>query len=181
MSTTVIEYDKSGLAGVTKTLKTEGSGAKPKPGETVTVTYSGYLEDGQVQVSGNKKEIKVGKRDLWGTGGDLGLLSMKPGERAIFKCEHDFAGPQGADSPVMNLDMTLHSVVGDGTEAFTPGEWKMIKILLVAMALIMFCFLWKEGFFHDPLHITHHINFHALHCERQKLMGVDDPHCKDME
>ena len=174
---TVIEYAKNGLAGVSKTLKSEGSGAKPKPGETVSVTYSGYLEDGQVQVSGHKKEIKVGKRDLWGTGGDLGLLSMKPGERAVFVCEHEFAGPHGDESPIMKLDITLHAIVGDGTEALTPAEWKMLKYIGVAMALIFFTFLWKEGFFHNPLHLNHHIDFHALHCKRQELAGVEDPHC----
>ena len=146
----VLEYAKDGNAGVSKTIKAEGDGRTPKMGEVALVSWSGFLDDGQVLTSGEKKEIQLGKRARWGTGGDLGLLSMKVGERASIRCEREFAGPQD-HSPPLTLDVRLLRIVGDGI-GFSEAEVRMIKGVGIAfLALLLYHFYMDFGFFKKGL------------------------------
>ena len=155
MAPVVLEYAKSGNVGVSKTVKAEGDGRKPKMGEVALVTYSGFLDDGQVKCSGQKKEVQLGKRALWGTGADLALVSMKVGERAMVRCEAEFAGAD-IGSPPITLDLRLERIVGDGI-GFTPMEVKMIKRVGMVFLAIVLYHIWKElHFFKRGLHDSVH-------------------------
>ena len=107
--------------------------------------YSIYLDDGRVLKEGRGKEVRLGMRALWGTGADIGLLSMKVGERAIVSCEAEFAGPQDGH-PRTTLDLRLIAILGDGV-GITPNEMRYIKAMSVFGFFFCVWFLYKEGFF----------------------------------
>ena len=131
MSITV-EFAKGGEVGVAKTIKTEGDGPKPSIGDVCKVKWSGYLDDGHVVTSGNA-EVTVGRRQLFGTGADLGLLSMRAGERAFVTCEREFSDSyHGAR---LTLDMSLETVMT--REAAAARENQMIINGLKAFAVLV--------------------------------------------
>ena len=54
----VLEYTKDGSIGVSKVIKSEGSGPKPKPGDVLQVTFSVIRTmDGIVLKEGIKQEV----------------------------------------------------------------------------------------------------------------------------
>ena len=143
---TTLEYSKAGHVGVSKTIKVEGEGPKPAMGDVLTVTYMGYEQDGRVVVDKRNEEITLGMRMMWGTGGDLGLLSMRCGERAILVMEHEFAGPHAKDgSPPFSLDVRLIGITNK--KEIAARELRYILYFLLFTACFSVCFLWKEGHF----------------------------------
>ena len=84
---------------VLKKVLRNGEGGSPESGEQVTVEYKGYFKDGKVfdQSYGRKPFVfKVGVGQVI-KGWDLGVLSMKKGEKATFYIKSDYAyGKRGA-------------------------------------------------------------------------------------
>ena len=143
----MLEYAKNGLPGVTKTTKKEGSGPKAKMGDKVRVKYSVFLDNGSVVnqsgLRGGDETLRVGMREMWGTGGDLGLSSMSAGEKAMLLCEHEFAGPE-AGTGKMNVEVLLHDII-DPAEA----ERREQRLMLGAVGvffLMVFSVLFLKGF-----------------------------------
>ena len=90
----------SGSSGlVLKKVTRNGTGGSPKAGQKVTVEYKGYFKDGKVfdQSYGRKPFVfQVGVGQVI-KGWDLGVLSMKQGEKATFYIKSDYAyGKRGA-------------------------------------------------------------------------------------
>ena len=90
----------SGAEGkVFKKITREGNGSLPTSGVRVTCEYKGYFKDGKVfdQSYGRKPfKFQVGVGQVI-RGWDLGVLSMKKGEKASFYIKSDFAyGKRGA-------------------------------------------------------------------------------------
>jgi FK506-binding protein 1 len=51
--------------GVTKIVHSEGTGAQPTPGQTVTIEYTGYLKDtSKPDNKGTKFDSSVGRGDF---------------------------------------------------------------------------------------------------------------------
>ena len=145
MAAIVIEHAKDGTVGVSKKIKEEGDGKKPPMGCFLKVNFSIFLDDGRVLNEGKNKEIQLGKREVWGTGADLALASMKVGERAHVRCEKEFAGPDDGHAPT-TLDLRLLSIDGDGV-GWSPSEIRFLFTMLLLGVTIVVGFLWKEGFF----------------------------------
>ena len=152
MASTVLEYSKSGEIGISKQIRTAGDGRTPKMGEVLQVDFSIYVRNGTVLREGKNKEVRLGQREVWGSGADLGLVSMRVGERALFTCEHEFAGPDNGHPPT-TLDLRLIAITGDGV-GLTPSEIRFGLAAAILFACGVICFLWKEGFFHSPLQWT---------------------------
>ncbi len=80
--------------GIMKKILVEGTGDKPVPNSTVRAHYVGTLQDGSVFDSSRKR----GKEFTFpiGTGRvikgwDLGIATMKVGEKCILRCAPDYA------------------------------------------------------------------------------------------
>ena len=84
---------------VLKKITREGTGGSPNSGANVTVEYKGYFKDGNAfdQSYGRKPfKFQVGVGQVI-KGWDLGVLSMKKGEKATFYIKSDYAyGKRGA-------------------------------------------------------------------------------------
>ena len=84
---------------VLKKITREGTGGSPSSGNQVTVEYKGYFKGGKVfdQSYGRKPFVfQVGVGQVI-KGWDLGVLSMKKGEKATFYIKSDYAyGKRGA-------------------------------------------------------------------------------------
>lgn len=81
--------------GVTRTVKKAGSGATPKPGQTITVHCTGYLADGRKKFwsthdDNNPFSFNVGIGQVI-RGWDEGMLLMQPGETAELLMTSDYA------------------------------------------------------------------------------------------
>ncbi|RQM08759.1 hypothetical protein DH86_00002481 [Scytalidium sp. 3C] len=86
------------IMGVTKTILQEGSGAIPKPGDNVTIEYTGYLKDtSKPDNKGAKFDSSVGRGDFVTRigvgqvikGWDEGVTTMKTGEKATLDITSD--------------------------------------------------------------------------------------------
>ncbi|KXH63978.1 peptidyl-prolyl cis-trans isomerase fkr-3 [Colletotrichum salicis] len=86
--------------GVTKTTHQAGSGAIPKPGQTVTIEYTGFLKDtSKPDNKGSKFDSSVGRGDFVTRigvgqvikGWDEGVTQMNVGEKATLDITSDFA------------------------------------------------------------------------------------------
>jgi FKBP-type peptidyl-prolyl cis-trans isomerase len=82
--------------GLKKKILKEGNGDKPKNLTSVNVHYVGKFEDGKVfDKSEDPFSFKLGAGQVI-KGWDLGVASMKKGEKAEFVIRHDYAyGEQG--------------------------------------------------------------------------------------
>jgi len=148
MAATVVEYAKNGEIGISKKTRTAGDGRTPKMGEVLQVDFSVYVNDGTVLLEGKNREIRLGQREVWGSGADLGLVSMRVGERALFTCDHEFAGPDNGH-PQTTVDLRLIKISGDGV-GMAPSEIRFFAVAAVLFACGVIAFLWREGFFHMP-------------------------------
>ena len=91
---------------VLKKITEEGPGDSPKTGQKVSVHYKGYFQDGKVfdQSRGKKRKkpfvFKLGVGQVI-KGWDVGVASMKKGEKATFFIKSDYAyGSDGAGEDI---------------------------------------------------------------------------------
>ena len=89
-----------------KKILVEGPGDSPKTGQKVSVHYKGYFKDGKVFDQSNKKKkskpfvCKLGVGQVI-KGWDVGVASMKKGEKATFYIKSDYAyGSYGAGADI---------------------------------------------------------------------------------
>lgn len=88
------------INGVKVEVISEGSGNEVKPGDTVSIHYTGFLTDGtkfDSSVDRNMPfETKIGVGQVI-KGWDMGVVGMKKGEKRKLTIPSDFAyGPYGA-------------------------------------------------------------------------------------
>ncbi|KXJ92481.1 FKBP-type peptidyl-prolyl cis-trans isomerase [Microdochium bolleyi] len=85
--------------GVTKTTHSEGTGAQPKQGDTVTIEYTGFLNDPSApNQKGKQFDSSVGRGDFQTKigvgqviqGWDEGVPTMKVGEKATLYITSDY-------------------------------------------------------------------------------------------
>ena len=152
-----LQHSPDGGIGVAKTIRKTGDGEKPQMGEKIRVKYMGMLDDGTVFASSATKkrgdviEITLGMREMWGTGGDIGLASMRPGERAMITCHNEFGFGAGGVSEAnippnarLTFDVELHEVV-------KPNIKRQFMIELAGFCfflLLVFLFLYHHGHIH---------------------------------
>ncbi|KAG9241821.1 hypothetical protein BJ878DRAFT_518720 [Calycina marina] len=88
------------IMGVSKTVLSEGSGAIPTNGDSVTIEYTGYLKDtSKPNNKGEQFDSSVGRGDFVTKigvgqvikGWDEGVTTMKVGEKASLDITSDFA------------------------------------------------------------------------------------------
>ena len=95
--------------------------------------------------------MTLGMRELYGTGGDLGLVSMRVGERALISCHSDFAaGHEGAAGVPPDARLTLEvSLLGIVSEERLLGR-EVCRTLFGIVVLATFALgaFWLEGHFH---------------------------------
>ena len=150
----IIEHSKDGGIGVAKTIRTIGNGEKPAMGDKVVISYRGMLDDGHVFVDSHTKtnksgelEITLGMREMFGTGGDLGIVSMRVGERALLTCHSEFAcGVAGQGDAIppnsrLTFDVTLHKNLKAAVLRET--LWGMFGLL--CFLIFVFGALYKTG------------------------------------
>lgn len=97
--------------GVLKKISTEGTGTnKPANGCKVTVHYTGTLLDGSVFDSSRDRnqpfEFQLGKGKVI-KGWDIGVATMKLGERAVFTIREDYAYGESGSPPKIPPKATL--------------------------------------------------------------------------
>ncbi|KRX10096.1 Cyclophilin-like peptidyl-prolyl cis-trans isomerase domain [Pseudocohnilembus persalinus] len=97
--------------GVQKKILQEGQGdSTPANGNNIQVTYIGTLEDGTQFDSNTDKEnafeFKVGVGQVI-KGWDLGMVTMKKGERALFKLSSEYAYGASGSPPKIPPNATL--------------------------------------------------------------------------
>ncbi|MCL5436636.1 MAG: FKBP-type peptidyl-prolyl cis-trans isomerase [Candidatus Dependentiae bacterium] len=93
-------------SGLEKQIVKEGTGAQPQRGQPVRVHYTGWLYDKKTGTRGNKFDSSVDRGQPFVfvvgmgqviRGWDLGIASMKVGEKALLIIDPDFGyGAQGA-------------------------------------------------------------------------------------
>mmetsp|Transcript_71591 Transcript_71591/g.126013 ORF Transcript_71591/g.126013 Transcript_71591/m.126013 type:complete len:474 (-) Transcript_71591:607-2028(-) len=113
--------------GVLKTITAVGAGAaKPSRGAEVTVHYTGTLEDGTCFDCSRKKgrpfTFRLGEGEVI-KGWDVGVASMRLGERSLLKCAPDYAyGAEGAA-----LDIPPGAALLFDMELLAWTEWKDVS------------------------------------------------------
>ena len=93
--------DLTGNGKVMKKIITEGTGAQPPLGNNVSVNYAGRLENGK-QFDSSKKPFvfKLGAGEVI-KGWDVGVASMKLGEKCELTIQPDYGyGSRGAGNVI---------------------------------------------------------------------------------
>ncbi|VDN53659.1 unnamed protein product [Dracunculus medinensis] len=97
--------------GVLKSIITNGSGdAQPCKGDSVTVHYVGRLVDGNVFDSSRDRnepfKFELGKGQVI-KGWDVGVATMKKGEKCVLTCRADYAYGESGSPPKIPANATL--------------------------------------------------------------------------
>lgn len=96
--------------GITKQILKEGSGNCPKTGQEVEVLYVGKFEDGKVFDESTDSRapfiFQVGKKNVI-AGWDLGVASMKKGEKAILRIKSQYGYGEKGYPPTIPQNATL--------------------------------------------------------------------------
>lgn len=105
------EADLTGDGGVIKTTTVLGTGwERPQPGDKVSVHYTGTLEDGTKFDSsvdrGDPFAFDLGKSQVI-KGWDVGVATMKKGEKATFKLRAEYAYGERGSPPKIPPNATL--------------------------------------------------------------------------
>ena len=123
------------------------------------------LDDGHVFVDSHTKtnksgelEITLGMRQMFGTGGDLGIASMRVGERAMITCHSEFAcgaaGQGEAIPPNSRLTFDVSLVKNrEDTRVLRETLWGMFY--LFCFLIFVFGALYKTGnIWHGGKHVA---------------------------
>eukprot|EP00744_Colponema_vietnamica_P010353 GILI01014639.1.p1 GENE.GILI01014639.1~~GILI01014639.1.p1 ORF type:complete len:482 (+),score=182.79 GILI01014639.1:106-1551(+) len=108
-----VEIDVSGDGGILKTIITEGSGdATPQPGDEVVVHYVGTLATTGEEFDSSRKrndpfKFRIGQGQVI-KGWDLGVATMKKGERARLACTAPYAYGESGFPPSIPANATLN-------------------------------------------------------------------------
>lgn len=100
---------KTAMSGVKYVVLAEGSGAKPRPGQTIAANYTGRLMDGTMFDSSEGRgpfTFKVGKGQVI-KGWDETFLDMKVGEKRAIIIPSDLAYGKAGAGGVIPPDATL--------------------------------------------------------------------------
>ncbi|GBG34707.1 Peptidyl-prolyl cis-trans isomerase [Hondaea fermentalgiana] len=133
-----------------KKILEEGKGEPIGKHKAVKVHYTGSFPDGKVFDSSKNRgplEFNVGMNQVI-LGWDLGIASMKVGEKAILICDPDFAYGRSGAGGVIPPNATLHFEVEllDANEASSSGIGMVLALLLMLFVLaILFATM-----LHDP-------------------------------
>jgi len=105
--------DTSG--GLKKLLLKEGTADEPSKGDKVACHYSGFLRsNGDMFDSSRERgelfKFEIGKGSVI-KGWDMGIATMKVGERAILRCRADFAYGEKGSPPKIPANATLDFIV----------------------------------------------------------------------
>eukprot|EP00457_Paulinella_chromatophora_P005367 gb/GEZN01005384.1/.p1 GENE.gb/GEZN01005384.1/~~gb/GEZN01005384.1/.p1 ORF type:complete len:537 (+),score=160.65 gb/GEZN01005384.1/:100-1710(+) len=97
--------------GIKKVILTEGTGdAFPSPGSSVDVHYVGTLMDGTKFDSSRDRsdtfKFTIGKGQVI-KGWDIGVATMKKGEKAMLTCKPEYAYGEGGSPPTIPPNATL--------------------------------------------------------------------------
>ena len=155
----ILEKTPSGGLGVVKTIRAIGDGDRPSMGDKVKVKFKGMLDDGTVFATSYSQlnplaeaEITLGMRQLYGTGMDAGIVTMRIGERAMISVSPEFAyGDEGwADAPLkpipaharLTFDVELVAMVDRRVSEILRGL--MLGLLAFGGMMLLF---WQQGVF----------------------------------
>ncbi|KAK4887688.1 hypothetical protein RN001_003959 [Aquatica leii] len=126
--TSSVDISPKGDGGVLKEVIVDGSGDQPPKGCKVQVHYTGTLLDGtQFDSSRDRKtpfEFDLGKGSVikaW----DIGVATMKKGERAILTCAPEYAYGEKGSPPSIPPDSTLKfdvEIIGWKGEDLSPKK-----------------------------------------------------------
>jgi len=105
--------DESG--GLKKLLLKEGSAEKPSEGEQVACHYTGFLCSNGYMFDSSRERgelftFEIGKGSVI-KGWDVGIATMRVGERAILRCRADFAYGEKGSPPKIPANAALDFVV----------------------------------------------------------------------
>ncbi len=97
--------------GIRKKIITLGSGETPAQGKKVSVQYVGKFENGKIFDSSEEPFIfKVGKGEVI-KGWDVGVMSMKVGEKCMLNIKSDYAyGDEGIPKVIPKKSTLLFEV-----------------------------------------------------------------------
>jgi len=134
--------------GLTKLIRKKGDGELPTAGQTVRVHYVGTLEDGtefdSSRARGTPFQFTLGIGQVI-LGWDLGVATMKPGERALLRCSSDYAyGDRGAGGVIppkaqLNFDVELlDATTPSAARAFLIGLFQCAGIGVLILFLTYF-------------------------------------------
>jgi len=88
--------------GVTKQILQEGTGDLPPKGKKVFVTYIGKFEDGKIFDQSDSSDpfvFTLGAGEVI-KGWDLGVATMKKGERSVFTIKSEYAYGDKGTGPI---------------------------------------------------------------------------------
>mmetsp|Transcript_11031 Transcript_11031/g.11040 ORF Transcript_11031/g.11040 Transcript_11031/m.11040 type:complete len:283 (+) Transcript_11031:55-903(+) len=97
-SVTPVELTRDG--GVKKTLISSGQGRKIETGDILAIEYTASLKDGNIFAKGEQEQCIVRDGSLI-KGWDIGISSMKVGEKAIFLISPEYAYGKSGVKPVI--------------------------------------------------------------------------------
>ena len=123
---------------VIKTVEVTGdAGDCPKEGQEVLVEYTGRLEDGTVFDSSENKEplkVVIGVGQVI-KGWDIGIMSMRVGEKAMLKIAPEYAYGAAGSPPTIPANATLIFEVDlIQVSDRRPTRWMMSDIELIQAA-----------------------------------------------
>eukprot|EP00420_Gonyaulax_spinifera_P008319 CAMPEP_0197924272 /NCGR_PEP_ID=MMETSP1439-20131203/95418_1 /TAXON_ID=66791 /ORGANISM="Gonyaulax spinifera, Strain CCMP409" /LENGTH=164 /DNA_ID=CAMNT_0043546687 /DNA_START=41 /DNA_END=536 /DNA_ORIENTATION=- len=144
--------DVRGDGGILKTIRKQGEGGPAPVGSTVSVHYAGRLESGEQFDSsrdrGRPLSFTLGEREVI-LGWDLGVASMRVGERAELRLKPEYGyGQSGAGETIppnatLIFDVELMSIA-------QPWEVpKFVPILGMALVGLLLMYLSSGLTMHD--------------------------------
>lgn len=130
--------------GVTKTILKEGKGDTVPDNVEVKVHYIGRLKDGSIFDESYKRKqpftFAIGKRNVI-LGWDIGVKTMKIGEKAILKCHPDYAYGNRAIGPIPpNSTLYFEVELLDWRKADDDNILYALVVIIVMVAIFYFLF-----------------------------------------
>eukprot|EP00457_Paulinella_chromatophora_P021975 gb/GEZN01024657.1/.p1 GENE.gb/GEZN01024657.1/~~gb/GEZN01024657.1/.p1 ORF type:complete len:171 (+),score=2.61 gb/GEZN01024657.1/:25-537(+) len=128
--------------GLTKRIMQEGKGEVVPEGHYVSVHYTGTLTDGtqfdSSRQHGKPFQFKLGARNVI-LGWDLGVATMRLGERAMLTCSSDYGYGSSGTGPIpgnatLNFDI---EVLGHQEGATFEFPWTIVITIMCLLAIFL--------------------------------------------